>query len=144
MAGRPDSNAATGSCSDGTNPGADAKDPAPSACHPGFTPDPRKVVGATGIRTSDPLRPRQVRYQAALRQDSELLDSKPLSTQGTQRICPGCPERHELSESDILGSPTGPVDARPEPPVRVNTPSASKRSHERSESIAADVLKASG
>ena len=40
----------------------------------GVTPvEPRKVKSGRGdwIRTSDPLRPRQVRYQAALRPDSE-------------------------------------------------------------------------
>ena len=44
----------------------------------GVTPVlPRKVKGGRGdwIRTSDPLRPRQVRYQAALRPDRRIRRS---------------------------------------------------------------------
>src|SRR6478672_8606248 len=40
-------------------------------CYPCLRNGPRKVGRGDWIRTSDPLRPRQVRYQAALRPDSE-------------------------------------------------------------------------
>src|SRR5438067_2759128 len=47
-----------------------------TAWNPGGTPvEPRKLKSGRGdwIRTSDPLRPRQVRYQAALRPDPSMV-----------------------------------------------------------------------
>ena len=41
-------------------------------CYPGATPDSKSGRG-DWIRTSDPLRPRQVRYQAALRPDPTIV-----------------------------------------------------------------------
>ena len=45
-------------------------DPRSKWCYPGVTPDSKSGRGGR-IRTGGPLRPRQVRYQAALRPDSE-------------------------------------------------------------------------
>ena len=55
-----------------------------------------KCIGRGGeIRTHDPLRPRQVRYQAALRPDNYCsLDSKPLSK---FPILPGLPKSGQNS-----------------------------------------------
>ena len=58
-------------CGSGWDGKAEAGSTARPACHP----SPRNSESGRGdwIRTSDPLRPRQVRYQAALRPDSQRL-----------------------------------------------------------------------
>ncbi len=51
------------------------------------------------IRTSDPLLPKQVRYQAALRPEPVLPARARLTSQPHMGRCPGKPRRRRLSES---------------------------------------------
>ncbi len=79
--------------------------------------EPRNSKSGRGdwIRTSDPLRPRQVRYQAALRPDSEFLDSKPFVKPGTHapaltvpkpRIPTDCTKTRVAGRSRIKSCPS--------------------------------------
>ena len=63
----------------------DRGDPFDSVSRKSLRVAPLKTGRGDWIRTSDPLRPRQVRYQAALRPDSEASNSTLRRSRGTRR-----------------------------------------------------------